>query len=128
MRKAAKGEEMKIRTNPCSECPFTNKSMRGYFGPYDNVIQLMQVGTGDLGYPCHMEDRSTLCTGAVGFMANIHKLPRAGPAKNVVKRTEPGTYPTVFKNGQDMMAHHDLKALKPKKRKKSKSRRKAVKV
>ena len=41
--------------NPCSECPFRKKSLKGYVGPHDSAGEIIEGLRAGLKFPCHMQ-------------------------------------------------------------------------
>ena len=101
---------MKLRSNPCNECPFTSKAMSGYAGPYEDIQELIEVGLSDVDYPCHMDHqkgKTSLCNGAIGLMNNECKLPRAqGDTHKALM--DHVSHPSVFNNTEQMLEFHEV--------------------
>lgn len=59
-----------VKVNPCKECPFMPKAVKGWLGP-DTADQVMQKVHGEGGYVCHTsiaggrQANARQCTGAI---------------------------------------------------------------
>lgn len=104
-------KEIACRDKPCEECPFTNKSLPGYFGPYSDIKELVAAGTHDNGYPCHTESQHgslKLCAGAVAYMKNTSKRPSNIAIREAVEKIRLFE-DLVFSTFAEMCAHHTFK-------------------
>jgi len=114
---------------PCNECPFRRKSMAGYIGGHEHVVEILNIIHADGKFPCHkhvntivtrkMEeenyedkddafdealDEAPFCTGALAYANNTCKEIRDPAGAPFV--AEIGKRDDVFANNVEMQAHH----------------------
>jgi hypothetical protein len=61
-------------TKPCSDCPFSRESFRGWLGPA-TAEQWIAGAHGEGQVPCHVHP-NVQCAGMAIFRANVCKVPR----------------------------------------------------
>ena len=61
-------------TKPCSDCPFSRESFRGWLGPA-TAEQWIAGAHGECQVPCHVHP-NVQCAGMAIFRANVYKVPR----------------------------------------------------
>lgn len=83
---------MNVCKKICNECPFSNKSMKGWLANY-TINDIIEIQSNELLFPCHMmmsdndmtfievsesikEGKLKLCRGYVESMIKSCKLPR----------------------------------------------------
>jgi hypothetical protein len=123
--------------NPCGECPFRKKSLRGYIGGHEDVIEIFDLVSHDQKFPCHVETNEILeqleldvddddslaptheqlfqqavseapfCTGALIFMNQTCKRSRDPSVRKL--QDEAGTNAAVFSSPVDFLTHHRSK-------------------
>lgn len=102
--------QIQCRDKPCSECPFTNKSLPGYFGPYENIAELVAAGTHDNGYACHTDIQKgsiVQCAGAAAYMKVTGKRSTNMAIRELVRKVDPFTE-LVFRCFAEMVDHHSF--------------------
>lgn len=88
-------------TNPCSDCPWSPKSIPGWLGGTDAETWI-KAAHGDQRIDCHVLDGAQ-CAGAAIYRGNVCKTPRD---KSVLKL--PADRTAVFAMPQQFLDHHDL--------------------
>lgn len=103
------------RRNPCRECPWRRRAIRGWLGPH-TPEGLIDMAHGEGPIHCHMSipddyrrveddvpDTSVLlqCAGAARFRRHVHKTPR-----NPTAAVGPEDRETVFATNDEFLEHH----------------------
>jgi hypothetical protein len=124
----AMSEEM--NKQPCAECPFRRKSLRGYVGGHKNAGEIIDIVWHDENFPCHMKVtairenlRESLdgytseqfhamavsiapsCVGGAIFLNNHYKLSRHPDVMSVQNQT--GKSQDVFSSREEMERYHN---------------------
>lgn len=106
-----------VRKNPCGECPWRRKSVRGWLGPH-TPESMIDMAHGDGPVWCHTsipdgappyedyhvpEKNSPLmqCGGAARFRRHVHKVP-----KNPSAAVGPEDRDRVFTSNSEFLEHH----------------------
>lgn len=88
---------MKVCKNPCTECPFTKKSLRGWLADYESPENLHRLIMSEIPFPCHMTQENDLsileamrdneirCKGALLYMKKACKMPRNKEVFEMIK-------------------------------------------
>lgn len=94
----------------CDECPFREKSLAGYFGPYDPADYWLAAHADDL-LPCHMttpfKGQERHCTGVALFRSKVCKFPR-NPKQAAHQNQCVEKYGTDGILGRDFREHHGM--------------------
>lgn len=103
------GEWQEARKNPCNECPWRRRSIRGWTGPIDPIDWVDQAH-GDGPIHCHktitdgmdLDDPDLVqCAGAARFRANVFKNPR-----NPTAAVGPRDKEKIFASNAEFLEHH----------------------
>lgn len=86
-------------TRPCSDCPWSRKSLEGWLGGH-SVEDWLQTAHGDAPELCHVIDNQQ-CAGISIYRANICKQPRHPQALRL-----PADRVVVFAWPTEFAAHH----------------------
>ena len=97
----AKGQH----TQPCSDCPWSRKSLHGWLGELSAQDWVM-IAHGDNPIECHVLLR-TQCAGLAIYRANVFKSPRDPKALKL-----PRDPTRVFTSPQEFIGHHHIENVK----------------
>lgn len=88
---------------PCSDCPFSRKSIRGWVPDTKGWIESVH---GEARMECHTKKTATgeahQCAGAAIYRNNVHKSPRDASLLILPRDTR-----TVFASPQEFLDHHE---------------------
>lgn len=87
-------------TSPCSDCPFSRKSLPGWLGG-STIQEWMEVAHGEGTIDCHVINNQQ-CAGAAIFRANICKSPRNRECLSLPRNKD-----IVFSWDNEFKKHHE---------------------
>lgn len=88
--------------SPCSDCPWSRKSLKGWLGSL-NTEEWLQIAHNDVVVNCHVISNQQ-CAGLAIYRKNICKSPRPGSGVLLLDSDKLN----VFANPMEFMDHHGV--------------------
>jgi len=106
---------------PCPQCPFTKKSLKGYFGGvYESPVELHTIVMNEKPFPCHVAqgdndvpwnkvgtEQFPLCAGALLYMKKGCKSPRDLRLNEAMKSVDTSQMDQIL-SVPEFIAHHEI--------------------
>lgn len=117
---------MRICKNLCTECPFSNQSLKGFLADY-SIQDIKNIFDNDILFPCHiylqndifiehinekvLSGEYPLCRGYAECMIKSAKSPRSGELRRLLIQQVRDNLSDNSMTIWEFMEHHDLSKI-----------------